>query len=555
MTSFFALLRLQLLSRYADLKPKNLKAEFKNNRGRSVFKILGVIVLVIYLAVFLYFAEKTILDVLIKMGMPDLLLSMAVTLTMLGTLVMSFFFIMSSLYFGRDAAFIAALPVRPRTVLSAKLCQVWISEVGFSLIIVLPAAILYGIKVGVDPLFYLRALLVALGAPVLPIVIIAFVSTLLIRFSALWKHRDTIATVSGIVFLAAYMFLAFNMGAVSGGGEGTELLQQFVESNTVRITAMTRTFPPAGWAAKGILGDWGQLALFLAVSAVAMALAVWAIGFWYQKLSLLQGETPTETRKKGGTKNASFAGGSAFKALCLREFKQLLRVPSYATNSFPTAFMPAFMVVMMYFVFQRSITNEGESVNALLSQINTDWILPIVTAVMAYMAGLNPALSTAVSREGKGHDFMNALPVSAKTIILSKLTVGYALSIAGVLVGAVAIAVLLPQVALQAALAFILCALYTYATSCFCLARDIKHPKLDWVTEQEAMKQNFGAAISMFVGWAILIALGVLTYFLVFRWEIAMIPYFFIRAAVLLICDALLHIHLMKTAEKYYCQG
>ena len=97
MTSFFALLRLQLLSRYADLKPKNLKAEFKNNRGRSVFKILGVIVLVIYLAVFLYFMEKTILDALIRMGMPDLLLSMAVTLAMLGTLVMSFFFIMSSL--------------------------------------------------------------------------------------------------------------------------------------------------------------------------------------------------------------------------------------------------------------------------------------------------------------------------------------------------------------------------------------------------------------------------------------------------------------------------
>ena len=104
-------------------------------------------------------------------------------------------------------------------------------------------------------------------------------------------------------------------------------------------------------------------------------------------------------------------------------------------------------------------------------------------------------------------------------------------------------------------LAFVLCALYTYMTACLVLARDIKHPKLDWVTEQEAMKQNFGAAISMFVGWALLIALGVLTYFLVFRWEIAMIPYFFIMAAVLLICDALLHIHLMKTAEKYYCQG
>ena len=47
MTSFFALLRLQLLSRYADLKPRNLKKEFKEHRGRSVWKTIGVIVLVL----------------------------------------------------------------------------------------------------------------------------------------------------------------------------------------------------------------------------------------------------------------------------------------------------------------------------------------------------------------------------------------------------------------------------------------------------------------------------------------------------------------------------
>ena len=33
MTGFFALLRLQLLSRFADLKPKNLKKAFAENRA------------------------------------------------------------------------------------------------------------------------------------------------------------------------------------------------------------------------------------------------------------------------------------------------------------------------------------------------------------------------------------------------------------------------------------------------------------------------------------------------------------------------------------------
>jgi uncharacterized metal-binding protein len=130
MTCFFPLLRLKLLSRYADFKPRNLKTQFREKKGRTVGTIIGLLVAIGYLGGFLVFMENAILSYLIRMGMPDLLLSMAITVSMLGTLVISFFFIMSSLYFGRDASYIASLPVHSRTVLAAKLTQVWISEVG-----------------------------------------------------------------------------------------------------------------------------------------------------------------------------------------------------------------------------------------------------------------------------------------------------------------------------------------------------------------------------------------------------------------------------------------
>ena len=272
----------------------------QEKKGRTRGKLFGYILLVLYLGGFLIFAESKILDALMTIGMPDLMLSIAVVVSMLGTFIMSFFFIMSSLYFGRDAAFIAALPVKPRTVLSAKLCQVWISEAGFSLLFILPAAILYGLRVHPGALFYGRALLVALAAPVLPIVLVAFVSTLLIRISSLWKRRDLVATVSGIIFLVAYMILAMNMGSITGSGEGNEVIAQFMQSYSARIESMTRLFPPAAWAAKGLLGDYALLLLFLAVSAGAMLLAVWAIGFAYQKLSMLLGEAPAGSGKKGG---------------------------------------------------------------------------------------------------------------------------------------------------------------------------------------------------------------------------------------------------------------
>lgn len=553
MTGYFALLRLQLLSRYADWKPRNLKAKFQEKRGRTIGTLIATLFAVAYLGGALIFLENAMLNFLMQIGMPDLLLSMAVTLSMLGTLIMSFFFIMSALYFGRDSGFIASLPVKPRTVLSAKLTQVWISEVGFSLVIILVAAVLYGIRMGADALFYLRALLVALAAPMLPIVIVTLISTLLIRLSALWKHRDMIATASGILFIGAYMYFAMNMGSMTGSGEADNLIARFLESNTARIDALTRMFPPAAWAAKGLLGDLTHLLLFLLVCALAAGLIVWALGGVYQKLSMLQGETATGTRKKKREK-VSFSSGSAFLALCRRELRQILRVPSYATNSLPTAFMPVFMVVMMYVIISRSLADEGMNLTELLSGADTTLALPILAAVMAYMAGMNPALSTSVSREGRGHDFLTSLPLSARTHILAKMAVGYGLSLIGCLIASVLIVILLPGFAVHAVLAFVLCALYVYMTSALALTRDVKHPRLDWVTEQEAIKQNTGAAVSLFMGWGILIALAGITYLLL-HWGVKMYAYAGIMSAILACGAYACHRHLMKTADTYYCRG
>ena len=552
MTGYFPLLRLQFLSRFADMKPRNIKANFKEHKAKTIGMAFAYVFLVVYLLGFLIYIENVILDALIPMGIPDLLLTVAVTMSMLSTLILSFFFIMSSLYFGRDNAFIASLPVTPRTVLAAKLTQVWLSETGVCALMILPACILYAIKVGVDPLFYLRMLLVWAGVAVLPIVIIAFLSTLLIRLSGLWKKREIVATVGGIAFMIAYMFFAMNLGGSIGGGEVQDVLASFFASNQARIESLTRIFPPAGWAAKGLAGDWGKLLLFLAVCALAMAAAIWIIGFFYQKLSLLQGETPAEKKKSvTHATAAAYASGSTFKACALRELRQILRVPSYATNTLPTALMPVLMTAMMAIIMGRTMSEEGESLQALLGELNGALIVAILTAVMSYMASMNTALATSVSREGKGHAFLTALPIPPRTAIMAKLTVGYGMSLIGCVLAAVLLIVLYPFIAVHAVLAAILTALFCYATGCIVLQRDILHPRLNWLTEQEAIKQNFGVLFSMLIGWGILIALGVLTYFLL-DWGLGMYAYFAVIAALLIVISLITHKLLMKAADEKY---
>ena len=556
MTSFFALLRLQLLSRYADLKPKNLKNALKEKRGRTVGMMLAILFLVVYLGVILYILENKALDLLVSARMADLLLDMVMILSTAGTLILAFFFSMSSLYLGRDTVLLASMPIRSRTVLGAKLAQVWLSETLIDAVIILPACILYGTRVGVDALFYVRMVLVWLLAAVLPISIAACFSAFLIRLSALWKHREAVMTIGGIALFAVYMFVMMNVGGVTGDtADGGEMIQQFFMDNSARIAGMTQMFPPAGWAVRGLMGDWGQLALYALVSLAAMALLIAVLGIFYRKLSLLQSETP-QARGKKGIQRGSIQEASAFKACFKRELKTILRVPSYAINILPVSFMPVLMIVMMGVMMGRSTGGaEGEkAISELLAQLNPAAVMCILAAVMAYMGGMNSCLSTAVTREGRGHEFIKSLPVSARTLILAKLAVGGGLEALGFIAAGIALVIMVPGFTLETVLAVILCLVYGAGMAFIALSRDVKKPRLDWVTEQEAVKQNMGVLISMLLSWAILIALAGLWILLITQgWTI--LPVFAAVLAVLAVIGVLSYRHLMKNVDKYYCAG
>ena len=553
MKQFMALLRLQLLSRYADMKPRNLKTALKEKKGRTIGMFFLILFLIVYMGGMLFYAETKIIDVLMKMHMADMLVTMAVVFATAGTLVMAFFFVLSVLFLGRDATYLASLPVKARTLLSAKLTQVWISETCIDALIILPACILYGIKTGAAAIFYCRMIVVWLLIASLPICLIAILSSLLIRLSALWKHREMLMTVGGIAFLLGYMYLMMNLGGMSGNAaDGGEMLENLVLNNTDRIKGMTQMFPPTAWAAEGMLGQNDTMFLvWILVSLAAPVLLVWGLGFFYRKLSMLQSETPSG-RKKKFTGKESFAAAGQLKACVLREIKTIFRVPSYATTILPISFMPVIMIIMMN-MFMSKMGEGANGFGGILAELNPALVMCILAAIMAYMGGLSPALSTAVTREGRGHDFLTALPVPTHTFIRAKFIAGFSLSFIGHIAAGVAMVIFFPGMELQVALALIMCLLFLYVNSCLELSRDIKKPKLDWVTEQEAVKQNFGVLIGMFVSWAILIALAALSYFLI-TWKLNMWIIFGILSGILVILCIVTRTLMYRNADKYYCE-
>lgn len=555
MRKFFALLRIQLLARYADLKPGNLKKitdkkERKKKRGTLIAYLVAAVMFAGMIIPYEYF----LLGALHQVGMADMLPALAVTLSMLCTLVMGFFFIMSSLYFGKDAAYLAALPIKSSTVLSAKLTQVWLSETLISALFVVPASVLYGIRVGVDALFWGRMVLVWLTVSVLPICIVTLLSALLIRLSSLWKHREAMMTVGGMALMAAYFIVVFSMNTSSMESmESMESMGQLLLDNKPMLQKATSLFPPAMWAAQGLLGDWGKLALSLVLNAAAAVFTVCLMAKPYRRLSLLQTQTP-ETRKelKG---DGHFVPSTPFMACVKRELRQLTRVSAYALNTFPTALMPALFVGMMAFAIMQEEAGEG------LQQILSAMGLPggVVTAfmvgMMCFMAGINPAVATAVSREGRSsHGMLTSLPVSPRVYARAKLAVGMGLSVLGIGVATVLGCVLVPAFLPDMLAAFAISILYCLTSACLSLCVDIKNPRLDWMTETEAIKQGSSTWKSMLIGLAVLLVLVAASVGL-FLLGAGFGVYVLAMVSLLAVAAVLSWRGLMRTADKYYWQG
>ena len=179
------------------------------------------------------------------------------------------------------------------------------------------------------------------------------------------------------------------------------------------------------------------------------------------------------------------------------------------------------------------------------------FLILLLAALMGYMMGINPAASTAVTREGRGHDILTSLPIPARTAVTAKLIIGYGISLFGTVLGTALVAALAPAFATHVLLAFALCALYGFATTTLSLARDVKHPRLHWVTEQEAIKQQSGVLIGLLISWGLLVALGIASYFLITA-GLSMYLYTAILAALLLGISVFAWRRLMKTADRYY---
>ena len=473
----------------------------KAGKGKTILAALGMTVLMLYLYGVLVFLEYMVFDTLTSMPLlslmkPEYVLLVAVLLaSTLLTLIYGFFSVNAQLFFSDDVAGVAALPLSGRSVLTVRMISAWVSDALLTLLAVLPLAVMISLKFGFDALLYVKLIVICACVPLIPLTVDMLLSFLLIRISGLWKRREGITVIATFLL----MFLVIGGELMLSGMEEEELSQMMIslligEKSIVNV--LLANYPPLQWAADGLMKTgadaWLSIGLFVLVSVAVFAVAIWLLGNRYLPLAVKQSEIRTslnkgERKMKGGEER------SPRKALLMQELREIFTVPAYVTNGLAGVIMIPLMLVAMGVALAQ--TGEiGEFLDVVSRYLNNEIMFAIVAGLGIFASSISIA-STSVSREGATHEIRKTFPISGLDHLLPKLWTGMIINSIALVVVDVAAIVVLPKFWLGTLLGFLVAQIANFALNALSLSFDAAHPKLNWKTEQEAMKSNFNTMI------------------------------------------------------------
>ncbi len=500
MKAFSLLLKLEVKNVLAAMRSGSFRKDSgKIDVSRIVICLvaaLGILVLagsVIFLECMLYNAAAAI-------GMEKLIFGLAVLLSMVMTLLFGVMHTLGAMYFGRDSAALAHLPVPSRAVMAARFVTIYLPEVALSAAFLLPLCVMYGLNNGAGLAYWLRAVGIIVTVPLYPLAISLLLSSILGRMTSLVRNRETWVVIGTILMLV--VVIGTEMLLLPQIPEDADALffLNLLRNNEALMQTLIGVFPPVMWAVHSLDGAWVEWILLVLVGAAAVALLLYLLGGRYMEICLRHTEQGVRRKRSGRRGQAEYKVRSPLMAIFHREMNEVLKTPIYLLNGVLGSMMMPFMLVGgMIGAFS---STEAANIQGMLYEL-LDLFSPIdLTLILAAMFSLNcwiaPIVSTAVSREGQRLQITRMIPVPARTILNAKLLVNLVICGAGTLVMAVGIAVVLGMRFLPHCLvALLLTLLLSYATGVVSLAVDAARPMLTWKNETQVMKQNMNQMIGM----------------------------------------------------------
>ncbi len=466
----------------------------KKNRMRSGWAIAGWIVLFLVIMVGVLGGMFTVLSLSLCGGLTQAGMGWLYFLLMGGIAILlgafgSVFNTYSGLYLAKDNDLLLSLPIPVRTIMAARLLNVYLMGAMYAAVVLIPALIVYWTAAGTTAARVLGGLLLLLIVTVIVLLLSCVLGWAVAKISLRLKNKSFITVLVALLFLTAYYFFYFKANDL--------------------IRALLLNAEAYGEKIKGaafglyLFGRIGEGDLLAAAAFIVAAALLSALVWRVMSRSFLRIATSVGSAEKVRYVEKTAQRKSVFRAMLGKEYARFTSSANYMLNcGLGVLLIPTAGVLLLF---------KGRAICAVLDHVFVS--CPGASAVLlgSMLCMLSSMIDMAVpsvSLEGKSLWIPQSLPIEPRLVLRAKASAQLFVSLPPVLFAALC-ALFVVEAPLRLRLLLLIMPLtYVLFSAVFGLFIGLRMPLLNWTDEIAPIKQSGAVAIFVFGGWGVSVLLA-----------------------------------------------
>lgn len=533
MKKLFSLIRACMSSDMAIFKIKTKK--------KSKYSALVPAFIAAYLMFMIWSGANSFLEKLAPMNLGYLLLAMATMGISLITILEGIYKSGPLLFNCKDDQLLLSLPIKRRTVVFIRILKLYVFELLYNSMFLLPVMVAYVRWGNVGPTYYLTCFVMLLMLPIIPIVISCIIGAITSGISSKFKYKNVVEIVISMIALVGVFYFSFKV----------EDVFNYLLANAESINDfIIKRYYPAGVFSKLVIDfNVKDLLIFISVNIAVMAATILVLGkFYFSINSKLKSVNTSKVHSK--VEPLNFKAKSQTNSLIRKEINTFFKTPVFIVNAGFSLVLFLVLAVLMAIRFDSVATiliNE-ESGLGIAKELIYNNLSIIIFALITFGTFMTSITSSIISLEGRNISILKSLPIKTKTILMAKVKAALLITTPAILVGDLILFIRFRTNIFEALLLVVLSILMPLISHFLGIIINLKYPKLEWESPAEVVKQSTSSFIAVMLGMVLLMIIVGITCALIGK----ILPIFVLLVATGIsgLINLILYLYLTKRSVK-----
>lgn len=479
MKNLLRLTKINALTIFNFYQVKNSKDQ--TELKKTLPKFLLIIFAFLYLGFLIYEFAKVTLKGLIALNLTNILIPAFMAITSAYIMFMTIIKVNKTIFDSKDYSILLSMPIKKSVIISSKILLLYITNIIYSLLFLLPAYIAYISVIGGSFIFHLNFWLTYLLVPIVPTIIGCFIGTILTGLSSRFKHKNLLNILFNLIFVCLIMYCSY----------ATENLNSIDMANITNniLTIFNKIYPLTIVYSKA-LTSFIYLTIFVLISIGSYELYKYFTVLIFDNVnSHLNSITIIN---KYNSKNNKIH--KPLTSLLLKEIKHYFSSSIYVLNTSIGAILLLIATICLL-IMGPSKLESIMGMPGLKEQLNSS--LPLLIGVFC---ALSSTTYPSISLEGKNLWISKSLPITTKSIFISKIMLNELIIIPTSILSGLLVAIYFELPFLTCLLTIIVPVLFSLFMGAYGLYLNILSPDFEWTSEVKVIKQSMASFITIFTG-------------------------------------------------------